>query len=44
MRLSSKHAMSVNLGPEQLTEKKRKQFPAIAGAVACSKDRVQPAR
>ena len=44
MRPSPKHAMSVNLGPEQLTEKERKQLPASADAVACSKERVLPAR
>ena len=32
--------MSFNLGPEQLTEERRKQLPAIADAVARAKDQV----
>jgi hypothetical protein len=36
--------MSVDLAPEQLTEKAREQLPALAGALACSKDRALPAR
>jgi len=36
--------MSVNLRPEQLTEKERNQFPAIADAIARAKNQVLPVR
>jgi hypothetical protein len=36
--------MSFNLGPDQLTEERRKQLSAIADAVTRAKHQVLPAR